>query len=121
LLGLLAFNSGETERGLAEVDLAKKLGRTPKNAPEARTVAGYFGDAGRYEQAAEFYRMAIAYDSTDYESELKLGVVLSFMGANAEAATYLRQFLSHVPDFFKANPNAANFRPVFESLGISTQ
>lgn len=119
--GLLSFEIGDQKKGFEEIELAKSKGRNPNTAPEARIVAGYYGDAENYEEAARLYRLALKYSEADYESELKLGVVLAFTGQNAEAATYLRQFLSHVPDFFRNNPNAAQFKPVFEALGVSTK
>jgi len=114
---LLAFNTDDFEKGLAELRRAKALGREPKSNHEARVVANYYGDAGHYPEALFYYERALNFNPEDLESLLKKGIVYYYSRDALNARQTFTEFLTRMPDF-KNSPGYDKVEPIFKDLGL---
>ncbi len=88
------------------VDVLMRQGRLPdaltaaekglalcRSAEMLRMVGDHLNRLGRYAEAVEFARRAVALDDDDAEAKVRLGHLLCSIGQFAEAATYFEQAL----------------------------
>ncbi len=91
--GLIVSLEGDKERAYFELKEAIRLGRKWKTHHEARTVANFFADFGKYDDAIELYKISLEMKD-ELETHIKLGVAYFFQGdrnaARAELGTALR-------------------------------
>lgn len=101
LYGLFLLQLGEIERGSTELVLSKNFGYEA-TIVEAKLAAGYYGDAGFYKEAIEFYRLARKNNNyPDQEALLKLGLVYYYANDRVRARATFIKLLGINKDFFK--------------------
>jgi len=114
--GFLLLKAGD-KKGFQEIEKAKTLGWIPKSADELRLIANYYGEAGHYKEAINWYLEALKRNQKDLESWLKLGLVYFYNGEKDKAREAIKLVLDERPDF-RNSPNFDFIKPVVESLGL---
>jgi len=116
LYGLLLLDNGQITKGLAEIHVARGLGRIPKNADESTIIAAHVGEAGLYKESQEYYNMVLLFRSYDNEARVKLGLVYYFDKQYDKA----RQFISEVmkTEDLKKSPQYPALQPILRELGL---
>lgn len=123
-LGLLAYQTGNSEMGDNEIALAKKLGREPKNVTEAVALATILGDLERrYDESVKYYKLAYEMKKGEQtylisqEIELKLALAYYFNNQLDEAKKTFEHLKGQGVDF-TTSPSYEDLKPVFRSLGL---
>lgn len=97
---------GETPVGLPD-ERVYELGRLRKSASGLLVQGGQYMSSGRFAEAADIFRRAVAEDPTSVTAHLNLGAALLQLGQNVEAETALREALRLEPGNGKALFNLA--------------
>lgn len=122
-LGLIALARKNTELGLAEIKLAEKLGRRPKNIKEAISLGNLIGDTGDYKKAIVYYATALKdfggdpnYKFWSVELRLKIAVAYYYDGDREKA---FQAFINLAKDVdLKVSPVYPQIKAMMEELGI---
>lgn len=125
--GILALERGDIKTGLAEVKIAKELGREPRNLQEAMIIANFVADAGDYDWAIEIFRVAltnmenakvVGLDFQNKKLDIKLKIAVSlYLGGRREEAREAFQELSKEVNF-KEHAIYSELKPIFDSLEL---
>jgi O-antigen ligase/tetratricopeptide (TPR) repeat protein len=122
--GILAYESGDAKKGAVEIQRAKELGRSPKDAEEAIALGDLAGDVGNdYEAAIDYYKQAEAMsmwsvangDKLRLSAELKLATAYYLNGDMEQARTAFRDLKAKGVDFL----SLPSLKPVLEELGVT--
>ena len=91
--GMLLLQTGDILGAGQELDRAAALGRTPKNAAEARILGAQFGDAEDYGRSIAYFQQALLYEPADAETKVKLGLVYFFDRQYDAARNVIREVM----------------------------
>lgn len=122
-LGLIALSRKNTILGLAEIALAEKLGRGPKNIQEAIILGDLVGDTGDYKRAIGIYEAALKYYSGDpnykllsLDLRLKIAIAYYLKGDRAAARQTFEALMAVVD--LKQFPIYPQLQPILSGLGL---
>lgn len=115
--GLLSFVQGDYETGYQEVKRAVSLGKKWKKFYEPLSVANFFADYGKIEEALEFYRQANELNPDDIEVQVKIGIVYFAIGDLSNAKLWLERAGKNFD--FKQSPAFGQLQPILDELGIA--
>lgn len=114
---LLLLDSGNMKEGIKELDAASTLGREPKNADEARVIAGHLGDAGFYKESQKYYQqILLLFEFDDLETKMKLGLVY-YLDKQYDPARRLISEVMKTQDL-KKSPQYPSLQPILRELGL---
>lgn len=93
--------------------LQARLRSNPDDLQALVTLAGLYAAAGKYRQAADYDKRALAIDPGNPDALYERGVVLAVIGPRPEAAAAFKRFIAIVPD----DPRVADARAALAGLG----
>jgi tetratricopeptide (TPR) repeat protein len=77
----------------------------PQSSIAQTAIANVYHKQGRFAEAIDHYRTAIALDPESMEVQNNLGVALAHEGKYAEAITYYERAVAHKRDYYEAHNN----------------
>lgn len=116
--GLLSFVRGDQETGYKELKIAIEMGKKWKNFNEPLTIANFFADYGKIEEALELYGSAHLLNRDDPEVIIKAGVASFILGRNNDARTWFEIAGNRLNFDFRESPAFADIKPILDELGI---
>lgn len=118
-LGRLAYRLDMKDA--AEALFRLVLSKDPQAAEAANNLACILKDTGRYAEAIDLLKAAIAHDATNPSFWNTLGTIVSDQGDAAMAMIFFKESLSHDPKFAKASYNLGNAKLLFGDLDGALQ
>jgi len=82
--------------------LKKALEKNPKDAEALERLANFYQDAGKYDQAVEFYKRALAEHPSDVAARTDMGICLRELGRPDEAIQEFRTSLRTDPKHWQS-------------------
>lgn len=113
---LTALQAGQPEIGFRELEEARRFGRAPETADEARILANYYAEYDRYDEAITYYAAALRLNPDDLDALLKLGLTYYYKGDMARAKEFFREVAGRT-DLKKA-PLYLELQAIFRESGI---
>jgi len=113
-LGYLLLSQGHLAEAEGRLDLA--IQEAPSNFVLYRLRGTARGELGRYDEAEEDLRRAVALDPEDMASRLFLAHVLQLQGRNRDAAETLWDYYHRIED---EAPDERHFRVLYEIAGYT--
>lgn len=115
--GLLSFVQGDEDTGYIELKKAVAMGKKFKSFYEPQTIANFFADYGKIEEAVKLYKIAYDMRPGDLEVTIKLGVAYFFVGDREHAKEFLE--LAGKDFDFQKSPALAELKPILDDLRIA--
>lgn len=88
-------------------ELKERLQKDPKDVDALTHMGNFFQDAGKYEQAIEYYRQALAIRPQEVNVRTDMGICLRELGKPDEAIAEFRRSVEDQPDHWQTWLNLA--------------
>lgn len=88
-------------------ELKERLQKDPKDVDALTHLGNFFQDAGKYEQAIEYYRQALAIRPKEVNVRTDMGICLRELGRPDEAIAEFRRSVEDQPDHWQTWLNLA--------------
>lgn len=88
-------------------ELKERVAKDPKDVEALTHLGNFFQDAGKYEQAVDYYRKALELKPKEVNTRTDMGICLREMGRPDEAIAEFKQSLKDAPDHWQTWLNLA--------------